>query len=444
MTLQEYADALRKQWLVIVLLVALGAASGWGVSQFLPERFRSQTSVMVVPARGETSIELVQGSSYVQNLVGTYALLAKSPVVLQPVIDRLGLEETSARLAARTDVQAPLNTVVIEIGVTDGTGASAQRTADAIAAQFAVAVAETSPEGANGQPAVRVEVIAPARTPIGPIEPTTRLNTVLAAGAGLLLGVLLALAIRRFGSRLSNVEDVHEAVDAPVLGSIGRAGQGGIAGSLREHPSGPIAESVRQTTAALKFVDMDRAHRVLLVSSAQAGEGKSSTSIGLALTLAEVGSRVLLLEADLRRPTLAAMTGVEGGIGLSTVVVGDASLGEAVQVWGHERLHLLPCGPTPPNPGQLLTSKRLHAVLEQARTDYEYVIIDAPPVLAVSDALWLAPAADASILVARVDRTRRDALRKATAALDGTPAPVLGIVLNGVALARTPYDQRTR
>ncbi|MCH1882713.1 polysaccharide biosynthesis tyrosine autokinase [Agrococcus sp. ARC_14] len=441
MTLHEYATALLKHWLVIVVLALLGAAAGYGVSQFMDERYRSETTVMISPARGDSTSELVQGSNYVQSVVQTYAVLARSPVVLQPVIDELGLDETATRLAARTDVEAPLNTMVIEIGVTDATADAAQAAADAIAAEFADAVAETSPEGADGQPAVRVSVISPARAPLSAIAPNTRMNTVLGGAAGLALGVLAALALRRFGGRLGSLDDLDEAVDAPVLGAIGRA-SGGVVEALREHPAGRVAESVRQTTAALKFVDMDHEHRVLIVTSAGAGEGKSSTCVGLALTLAEVGSRVLLVEADLRRPTIARMTGIEGAVGLTTVLVGDATLAEAAQSWGHERLHVLPSGPKPPNAGQLLTSARLRAVLDQARADYEYVIIDTPPVGAVSDALWLAPAADAAILVARADRTRRDALRRAIAAIDGTPAPVLGVVLNGVALARGPYDQR--
>ncbi|WP_072313815.1 polysaccharide biosynthesis tyrosine autokinase [Agrococcus sp. Marseille-P2731] len=443
MTLHEYVTALLKHWLIIVVLGTLGAIAGYGASQLMDERFRAETTVMISPARGDSTSELVQGSNYVQGLVQTYAVLARSPIVLQPVIDDLGLEETAPRLAARTDVEAPLNTMVLEIGVTDATPEGARLAADAIAAEFTDAVADTSPEGVDGQPAVRVSVISPARAPLSAIAPNTRMNTVAGGGAGLALGVLAALALRRFGSRIGSVEELEEAVDAPVLGSIGRAGGGGPIAALRQHPSGSIAESVRQTTAALKYVDMDDAHRVLIVSSAGAGEGKSSTSLGLALTLAEVGSRVLLVEADLRRPSIAHMTGVEGAVGLTTILVGDATLAEATQVWGSERLRVLPSGPKPPNPGQLLTSARMRSLLEAARAEYEYVIIDTPPVVSVSDALWLAPAADAALLVARADRTRRDVLRRAIVAFDGTPAPVLGVVLNGVALARSPYDERT-
>lgn len=444
MTLHEYATALLKHWLVIVVLAALGSAAGYGASQLMDERYRAETTVMIIPAHGDSTSELVQGSNYVQSLVETYTVLARSPVVLEPVIDELGLDETAARLASRMDVDAPLDTVVIEIGVSDASGDAAAEIADAIAAEFAVAVAETSPDGPDGTPAVRVSVIAPARTPLTPFAPNTRVNTVVGGGAGLVLGVLAALALRRFGSRVSDIEDLQGTTAATVLGAIGRThGSGGVVAAIREHPSGRVAESVRQTAAALKFVDMDGEHRVLIVSSADAGEGKSSTSLCLALTLAEVGSRVLLVEADMRRPSIGAMTGVEGEVGLTTVLVGDATLADAAQTWGNERLHVLPSGPKPPDPGRLLTSKRLRGLLDLARGSYEYVIIDSPPVLAVSDALWLAPGADATILVVRAEKSRRERLRRAIAAMDATPAPVLGLVLNGVSLPKSPYDDRS-
>ncbi|QUW18946.1 polysaccharide biosynthesis tyrosine autokinase [Agrococcus sp. Marseille-Q4369] len=442
MTLTEYAAALRKHWLSILLLAVLGAGGGWGVSKAMPDTFRAETSVMVIPSRGDSTSELVQGSNYVQNLVQTYTLLARSPTVLQPVVDELDIPQTAGGLAARTDVEAPLNTFVIEIGVSDASGAAARTIADAVAAQFSRAVADVSPEGPDGEPAVRVEVIAPAREPSGPIAPNTRLNTLLGGASGLAVGVLAALVLRRFGSRLTSVEDLQEAsADIPVLGRVGRADGRGLVPALREHEGGRVAESVRQMTAALKYVDLAGERRVLLVTSGSSGEGKSSVSVGLALTLADVGHRVLLVDADLRRSSIADLTGVEGAVGLTTVLVGDVTLPEAVQPWGSPDLEILASGPKPPNPGHLLTSDRLTTVLAAARSSYDYVIVDTAPVLAVSDALWLASESDGIIVVARADRTRREALRRTLTAVAATPARILGVVLNGVVLPRTPYDR---
>lgn len=443
MTLHEYVSALLKHWIVIVMLAALGAAAGYAASQFLPDRYRAETTVMIIPARGDSTSELVQGTNYVQSLVETYTVLARSPVVLGPVIEDLGLQETAVQLAGRMDVEVPLDTVVIEIGVSDASGESAALVADAVAAEFADAVADSSPEGPDGQPAVRVAVIAPARTPPFPYAPNTRMNTALGGAIGCGFGVLAALARRRFGSRISTVEDVRDSVEIPVLGTIGKVSSNRLVSTLLEHPNGRVAETVRQTAAALKYVDMDRQRRVLLISSATAGEGKSAIAAGLALTLADVGHRVLLIDADLRRPSIAVSTGLLAEVGLTTVLVGDVRLDEAKQVWGSEGLDVLTSGPIPPDPGHLLTSDRMRALLGRARDEYEYVIIDSTPALAVSDALWLAPATDGTILVARVDRTKREHLRAAAATLATTQARIIGVVLNGVTLERSPYDERS-
>ncbi|WP_404311368.1 polysaccharide biosynthesis tyrosine autokinase [Agrococcus terreus] len=439
MTLHEYGIALRRHWLVIAVVAVLGAVSGWGVSQLLPERFRAQATVMIIPARGDSTSELVQGSNYVQSLVQTYTILARSPFVLDPVIRDLGLGDTASQLANRTDVEAPLNTVVLTIGVTDADAEQARSIADAIADEFAIAVADASPEGERGEPAVRVSIIQPARAPSVPISPNTRMNAAMGGVAGLGLGVLAALGLRRFGGRIDDADDAREAIDEPFLGTVGRAPRAGVPRTLRERPSGRVAESLRQVTAALKFVDLEDERRVLLVTSAAAGEGKSSVSLGLALTLAELGHRVLAVEADLRRPTFADSTGLEGAAGLTSVLLGDATLADVAQPWGNERLHVLASGALPPNPGELLSSPRLRSIIDGARAHYDYVVVDTAPVLSVSDALWLAPAVDGAIVVARAHRTRRETLRRALEALGGTPAPVLGVVLNGVAQARSPY-----
>ena len=441
MTLHDYLTALRKHWIVVVVLAALGAAAGFGYSQFQTDQYRAQSSVIVIPVRGDNTSELVQGSNYVQSLVQTYTVLATSPAVLDPVIEDLELDETAARMANRVDVAAPLNTVVIEIGVTDADPEGAQETADAIAAQLAVAVGEFSPTGSDDRPAVRIETIAPAQLPRNPVAPNTRMNTVIGGGAGLACGVLTALLMRRFGSRLASRADIADVTDHPVLGEVVEATGGReLASTVLSRPDSRAAESLRQLAASLKFLEVDDERRVILMTSASSSEGKSSVSLALALTLAEIGHRVLYLEADLRRPTAAAYTQLEGSVGLTTVLIGDSTLEDAVQEWGHPDLRVLTSGVLPPNPGELVASGQLHAIIRQARADYEYVIVDTAPVLSVSDALWLAPEVDSVLFVVRAGSTKREALQSALTALSSTHQSHLGIVLNGVRKSdKSPY-----
>lgn len=441
MTLQDYVRTLRAHWLIIVLLAVLGAAAGFGYSQLVQPQYRSETQVVVIPARGENATDLVQGSNYVQNLVQTYSLLATSPTVLDPVIDELDLDDTAARLARRVDVTVPLDTVAITIGVTDPDPELAQTTADAIAAELATAVEDVSPVGADQQPAVRVETIAPARLPQFAVIPNTRMNTAIGLAAGLVAGVAFALIRRRLKTKVSDAHGVAELTDLPVLGEIPMVSNSmSVARAIDGHPHGRVAESMRQVAANLKFVDIDKSRKVIMVTSGSSTEGKSSVSLGLALTLAEAGLRVLYLEADLRRPSAATYTQLEGSVGLTNVLIGDLTLMEAAQAWGHNRLAILTSGPTPPNPGYLLSSGRIRRVIEEGRARFDYVIVDTAPVLVVSDALWLSAYVDGTIFVVRANRTKQDQITEALGALENTHTPILGVVVDGAAKSESsPY-----
>lgn len=441
MTIHDYLAALKRHWVVILVLGVVGAAAGYGYSQYVPEQYRAEASVIVIPTRGESTTELVQGSNYVQNLVQTYTVLATSPTVLDPVISELGLDDTAKRLADRIDVSAPLNTVIIEIGVTDGKSKVARDAANAIASQLATAVGDLSPTGADDLPAVRVETISPAQPPRYPVSPNTKLNMAIGALVGLAVGVVFALVRRRFGSRVTTAQDVLDATSVPLIGEVLQSGGNRtLPAAVLAGPDGRASESLRHLTASLKFLEVDNPRRVVLLTSASPSEGKTSVSLALALTLAEIGNRVLYIEADLRRPSAATYTQLEGSVGLTTVLIGDIALSDAVQVWGHTNMHVLTSGTLPPNPGELVASGQLHAVVKEARAAYDYVIVDTAPVLSVSDALWLADEVDAVLIAVRAGSTRRSDLQRALAAVQNAHQPHLGIVLNDVKRTeRSPY-----
>lgn len=441
MDLDDYVAALRRQWIVILILTALGGAVAYGYSQSLPKQYQSRASVIVVPARGNSTSELMQGANYVQNLVQTYTVLATSPTVLNPVITKLGLDVSATALARSINVDAPLNTFVLDISVTDPVPSQARTIAAAVSTQLAVAVAETSPQASDGTAAVRVETIAPAQSPSIPSSPNTRNNTALGLIVGFAMGVIYALLRRRFGSRLSSTEDVQEVTQLPMLGQVVSADDGKeFVSSLRDHSQTRLNESLRQVAASLKFLTVDRHLKVILATSASSSEGKSTVSLGICHTLAEIGFTVLYVEADLRRPSAAAYTGALPDAGLTTVLMGDAALADVTQPWGHPNISILTSGPLPPNPGILLSSETLSRVLEEARQAYDYIIVDSAPVLPVSDALWLAPMVDGCMVVARANRTKREELTETLARLERSGVAVLGVVLNDVKpQSRSPY-----
>lgn len=441
MTIQDYLEALRRYWLVILAFAVVGGGIAFGYARTLPAEYSSTAAVMVVPQRGEDTNELVQGSSYVQNLVQTYAALAETPLVLSPVIDDLALDETPTRLATRVSVVNTLNTVIIEISVTDGSATQAQRITAAITSSLIRAVEEVSPKDTANEPAVKLTTIAPARMPQAPIGPNVRLISLVGVATGIALGIAYALVRRLLRTRVTERDDIAAVTDAPVIGEIvAWRSTKSVVSTLLDNRDSRTAESFRALAANLKYVAVDRDLRVVLVTSSASGDGKSSTSIGLAASLAESGNRVLLIDADLRRSSIARQLQLEGSVGLTSILVGDVSFEDAVQRSEPLDIDFVASGSLAPNPGQLITSQRLAGMVEKARASYEYVIIDSAPALAVSDALRLADITDGVLLVARAGRTRRKQVTAVLQSLKSTRKDVVGVVLNAVKRGeRSPY-----
>ncbi|WP_417554606.1 polysaccharide biosynthesis tyrosine autokinase [Microbacterium sp.] len=441
MTLQDYVVALRRHWLVIVTLTVVAAGIAFGYARTLPPEYSSTAAVMVVPQHGDNTSELVQGSNYVQSLVQTYTALASAPMVLTPVVKELGLDETPTQLATRVTAVNTLNTVIIEISVTDGDARQAQVIASSITASLVDAVGKVSPSDAQDQPAVRLDTIAPARMPQAPIGPNTRLIAMIGAAIGLVLGIGYALLRRVLGTRLNERDDIAAVTDAPLIGEIvaWRRNYTIVSTMLRSRDS-RSAESFRGLAANLKYVAVDRDLRVVMTTSSAPHEGKSSVSIGLAAGLAESGHRVLVIDADLRRSAIATQLQLEEAVGVTSILVGEATFDEAVQHSVALGIDIIAGGTPAPNPGQLLSSRRLRDLVETARERYEYVIIDSAPALIVSDALLLADLADGVLVVARSSTTRRKQLAATLASLKSTHKEVVGVVLNAVKRKeRGPY-----
>ncbi|MEP6629138.1 MAG: polysaccharide biosynthesis tyrosine autokinase [Lapillicoccus sp.] len=432
MTLHEYVGAVARHWVVILVAALVGGLGAFLYARTLTPQYRASASVIAIPETGATASDLVQGSVYVQNLVQSYAVLASSPFVLDKVAATMGLAPGDP-LPGHVTVDTPLNTVVIEVSITDSTPQRARDFANGVVAQLATSVEQLSPQGSQKTAAVRLTTISPASLPVAPFSPNTRLNTALGVLAGLALGVAYALARRLRGRRLVDADTLLDDLGAPVIGEIFQAAHGvGVSTTLALMPTSPVSESFRVLAANLGLVHVDGPLKVLLVTSGRAGEGKSSVTLGLAMTLAESEERVLVVDADLRRPSMAEMTQLEGAVGVTTVLRGGISLADAVQPWGPPGLDILASGVLPPKPTHLLASARFRGLLAEARERYDLILIDTPPVLNLSDSLWLAPLVDGTVVIARAGRTRSKDLGATLTALENTHTPVLGVVANGL------------
>jgi capsular exopolysaccharide synthesis family protein len=300
------------------------------------------------------------------------------------------------------------------------------------------------------------QLYTPATTPTSASSPRPVRNTVIGLFVGILLGLCLALVAERLDRRVRDAEEFEEIFQRPMLGKIEKSRR--IADQRQAHrllPGGAETESFRTLRANLRYLNVDRTVRSVVITSAMPGEGKSVLSWNLAEVSAMAGQRVLLVEADLRRPVFGEFLGnAPGKSGLSDVLAGHSSLDQVVQhvsvpsgsaANGADEdrgpeLAVVTSGPVPPNPGDLLESGRMASFLHEVIGQYEFVVIDTPPTSVVSDALHLFPYVDGVIAVTRLGTTPRDRAKALVAQLRRVEARLLGIVVNG-APALKKYGQ---
>lgn len=432
MDLRDSLRAMRTGWWLIVLLTALclGAA---GAATVRATTTYSTTVTMVVTSAGtsDSTLAAYQGNLLSAQRVKSYADLLTSERIAGAVISRLGLADSPAALASRISAVAVPDTVLLRATVSDQAPRRAQEIADAVGAEFSAAVDQIEAPAPGAPPTVKVSVWEPAKLPISPVSPRPVRNIGLGLLLGLLLGAGAAVLRSTLDTTLRTAADVREAVDLPVLGTIGFDPDCARRPLIVQgRADAPRAEALRELRTNLQFVDVDDPPRSIVMTSCVRGEGKTTTAANLAITLTQAGSRVLLIDGDLRRPALAEQLGIEGAVGLTSVLVGAAELDDVVQPWGDGRLEVLPSGPLPPNPSELLGSKGMAGLLKRLEAGYDLVLIDAPPLLPVTDAAVLAAVAGGVLVVTRARRTRREQLQRATQALQAVDARLLGIVLN--------------
>lgn len=434
MTPQAYVHALRKRWWLVVGLALLLAVGGFTNAKMTTPMYESTASSYVTLSQAGSVSELVQGSTYTQDLMQSFALLATTPTVLDPVIEDLELDITSTRLGRTLTVTVPLNSFVIEIRATSADAEEAAAVANGVAEELATAVQRLSPNTTDGGATVRLETVAPAVVPNWPYQPNTRLEVMIWGAGGVVLGVLAALVWALTDTRVRRERDIESAARIPVLASVPKDRKPTRRGTSRP----AVDEAFRRVRANLAFLDANRDGNAIVITSPSAREGKTASAIALARALAEVRPRVLLIDGDLRKPTIAGRTGLLAEAGLTNILIGQATFEEMVQPSGD--LDVLTSGPVPPNPAQLVEGQAMEELIGLACETYDYVVIDSPPLLPVVDASVLARRVGGALIVARAGRTTRQKLGQAVqnlrAAID---AQALAGILVGTDHAESYY-----
>ncbi|WP_222928305.1 polysaccharide biosynthesis tyrosine autokinase [Cellulomonas telluris] len=430
MEFQDYLSIVRKRWVSILLVAAVVLAAAVAVTLVSTPMYRAHAQVYISVRSAGTTTDLLQGSNFTQRQVSSYAELATTPRVLVPVIEHLELATTPDTLARSVSASSPVESSLLDIRVTDPDPTVASAVANSVAESLATQVSELErPEG--GVSPVQISTVRVAAPPTSPASPDATRNLALGLLVGLALGFGVAVLRELLDTRVRTEEDVHAVTEASVIATIS-VDDDAVEHPLivQSNPHGQRAESFRRLRTNLQFLDVSGGPQTFVVTSAVPGEGKSTTSINLAITLADAGSRVALVDADLRRPSVARYMGLEGSAGLTTVLIGRASLEDVVQPWGEGTLHVIPSGQVPPNPSELLGSPAMARLLTDLAAAYDVVLIDTPPLLPVTDAAILARLTSGALVVVGADRLHRQQLQESLGALGTVGARILGIVLN--------------
>jgi len=440
--LRDYLRVLAKHWIgitvIAVLITALVAI--WTFLQ--PRVYTANAQTFVAIGSSNDSTDPFTGASYTLQRITSYVQLIDSPEVLQPVIDELDLDTTVQELADATSATNPIDTVLINVTVSDLDPGQAATIANAVAVQLGSVIQLLETSSAGDIVPVKATLTNPAEPPGSPSSPRTRVNLLLGLLIGLALGVGYAFLRESLDTSVKSPDELADISGATPLGMVTFDPEAKTNPLVTLDTRATRSEAFRAIRTNLQYVDVDNPPRVVAVTSALPGEGKSTTAINLAVTMAQAGKQVVIVETDLRRPKASGYLGVESQVGLTDVLAGQTKLDDALLPWNRDLLTVLPAGPTPPNPSELLASQQFVQVLEQLRSEYDQVIIDCTPLLPVTDGAIVSKAADGALLVVRFAKTTREQVVTSLDALEQVGARLLGTTFNFVPTGRRGYGYR--
>lgn len=435
----EAHELVRYLWqrrITVLVLALVGVLVGALLTVLTVPRFVAEAKMYVsfnsVASAG--SSELVQGVNYAERAMASYVKVGKTSMVLDAVEAKLNNEVSASELNERLRISAVPDTTMINVEVLDEDPERAARTANVVSEVLRDTITEQLEQPVDSDSSrVQLAIVEPASVPARPTSPDPVRNVVLGGVLGLLLGVAVALLRGMFDKTIRSRSDLAEVTNLPLLGEI---------------PDDPIAkdsplmsgeeiqslrgEPFRAVRTNLQFLGVGHRLRSLMVTSSVPGEGKSTVSVNLAAMLAEAGSRVLVVDTDLRRPKLAEYVGLDGSVGLTDVLIGRVPAENAIQRWGRHHMFVLPAGRIPPNPSELLGSREMHDLMSTLSTHFDFVIVDAPPTLLVTDPVVVSGLCDGVIVVAAAGLTKKPQLGGTLDTLLAVEAPIKGVVLTRV------------
>lgn len=432
-TLVELLRLLRSNAIFIAVLTLVGGLFALAHVSRIAPTYMSDASGYVVVGKAATPGEVIANDSIAGSKADSYLPLLQGRAVAKEASDILDGVISPEAIVGRISGEVQPNTVILKVYATGASPQEAQQLAGAASEALATVANRLENGGEDpspvSNPVVRIIPIDDA-LPGGRVGPDIRKYVGVGLAVGAAVAVGLVFLRRQLDTRVRTVADVEAASGSTVLGVIpvtpelrkthGRGHLGEI---------GQAAESFRQIRTNLRFVSVDEPPRSVVVTSAAAGDGKSTIASILARSIAESGEPTVIIDGDLRRSTLASVFDLHGSVGLSQVLAGQIGVDEALQETDQPHLHFLASGRVPPNPSELLGSQRMTQLIDELRQKY-FVVIDAPPLLPVTDAGVLSRQCDGTIFVFAMGRTHKEQVQLCAKTMERIGARILGCVIN--------------
>lgn len=437
-SLQEIFYILRKRiWIIVGLTLTALIVSGVLSFFVITPQYETFTTLLVgrpQDYKTESSIQ-IDDIMLSEKLVPTYGELAKSKVVADNVIDKLKLDMTYGAFQNKIEVSLLNNTEIIKILARDPDKELAAKISDQVSEEFMVTVKETMKID-------NVQIIDRAVVPENPVSPRKLLNMAIGAVLGFMAGVFLTFLLEYLDNTIKTPKDVERVLNLPVLGTIPDIGlkeEDKIA-IVKKNPKSPIAEAFRTLRTNIQFTSVDKEIKVLAVTSATPGEGKSILASNLAISLSQEEKKILFIDCDLRKPKGYEMFNIPNTVGLTSLLMGKSSLADTVYSSGElGALDVITSGPIPPNPSELLSSDSMREFLEGIKEKYDMIILDTPPLGPVTDAAIISTIADGMLLVIETGKAAEGQVEYARESLDKVNANVIGAVLNKMPIRKGRY-----
>jgi receptor protein-tyrosine kinase len=450
----DYLRIFRHYWWMLAVFTVVGIVIGylswvvnWWIIDFGP-KYQSTATLFVATQTGTTTAEAYQNDMFSQQRAVSYAALATSEQVAARAVDQLKSSLSPDDLRAKISAKVRDKTVMLDVSVTDPSPEEAQAYADAVSNQLVQVVSQLETSRRGGTPSAAAVIVDNADYPTKPVGLKLWMRLLLGAAGGLIVGLLAALVTGTLDKRLRGRENIESETGSLVMGALPKDPLRRNAGVVDLSGNGLYAERIRELRTNLRFTvppGGSSPARCIAVTSPSAGDGRTTTAIDLAAALAESGRSVILVDGDLRNPSVADrllqddMRARAMRTGLSTVLVGEDEIGSAaishVDV-GNHTITVLPAGPVPPRPGELWATDRATKLLDYLAGAFDYVVVDTPPLGDYTDGAIVGALGHGAIVLARIGGTTDRALRRAVQVLQAAHVAILGTVVTFEAVSR--------